>query len=118
MKRKDRREKFVTFTDDATKEAFDNLKEGKFEDKQLYNFINRALDDMKENPFVGMHIPSKQWPREYVQKYKINNLWKYDLPDGWRLIYTIKGTKIKIVAIVLEWLSHKDYERKFKYKRS
>jgi len=51
-----------------------------------------------------------------VQKYQINNLWKYGLPDGWRLIYTIKTpNKVQILAVILEWFDHKEYERKFNY---
>ncbi|MEW6295676.1 MAG: hypothetical protein AB1467_05290 [Candidatus Diapherotrites archaeon] len=82
MKKHDNREKIVIFIDDITKESFDKLKTGKFEDRQLYEFIDKAIDDLKENPFVGIHIPKKNWPKEYIQKYGINNLWKYDLPNG------------------------------------
>lgn len=45
----------------------------------------------------------------------LTNLWKYDLPDAWRLIYTIKEDEIKILSIILEWFDHKEYERKFNY---
>ena len=117
MKIKENRKKFVVFVDDETKESFDKLKSGKFEDKQLYESINRALDDLKINPFAGIRTPKKLWPKEYIQKYLINNLWKYDLPNGWRLIYTIKGAEVEIIAVILEWLEHKDYDRKFHYRK-
>ncbi len=46
----------------------------------------------------------------------MNNLWKYDLPDGWRIIYTITTpNKIEILAIILEWSDHKGYEKRFGY---
>ena len=115
MSKQDNREKFVIFVDDKIKESFDKLKEGKFEEKQLCEFINRAMDDLKENSLAGTHIPRRVWPKEYAQKYRINNLWKYDLPNGWRLIYTIKGSEVKIISVILEWFSHKKYEKKFKY---
>ena len=70
---------------------------------------------MKKDPFVGIKIPKKLWPKEYGKNYGINNLWKYDLPNAWRLIYTVKGDAVQIVAIILEWFDHKKYERKFKY---
>jgi hypothetical protein len=35
-----------------------------------------------------------------VQKYCINNLRKYDLPNGWRLLYTIKGNEIEITDVI------------------
>jgi hypothetical protein len=46
----------------------------------------------------------------------IDNLWKYDMPSAWRLLYSLKTEEIEIVAIILEWLDHKNYERRFGYK--
>lgn len=80
--------------------------------------MRKAIADLKENPFCGVRVPSRQWPKEYLHRYRINNLWKYDLSDGWRLPYTILGSESEIVSTLLEWLSHKQYERKFGYKRS
>lgn len=54
-------------------------------------------------------------PAEYLKKYKVKNLWKYNLPDAWRLIYSIEQGQLLVIAIVLEWMDHTNYERKFKY---
>lgn len=105
----------VAFISKNLKEEFDSLKEGKFEDKQLYNFIDNAINDLKKNPDCGIKISKKLWPKEYIQKYEITNLWKYNLPNAWRLVYTIEADEVRIVSIILEWFSHKEYERKFKY---
>ncbi|MFH1404285.1 MAG: type II toxin-antitoxin system RelE/ParE family toxin [Candidatus Altiarchaeota archaeon] len=109
------KELHVGFITKSLKKEFDMLKQGKFEDKELYNFIDRATDDLKENPMCGIKIPKKLWPKEYIKKYEITNLWKYDLPNGWRLIYTIETNEILVLAIILEWFDHKKYERKFNY---
>ncbi len=85
----DSRLKYVVFADSRLKVAFDKLKKGRGEEKELYELINRAFDDLKEDPFVGTKIQTSLWPKEYVKKYEINNLWKYNLPNGWRLIYTV-----------------------------
>ena len=79
--------------------------------------IVRAIKDLQENAFSGIQIPKRLFPKEYIQKYEIKNLWKYDLPKGWRLIYSLKSfTEIEIVAIILEWFTrHKDYGRRFGY---
>ncbi len=105
----------VAFISKKLKEEFEFLKESKFEDKQLYEFIERAIDDLKANPACGTKIPKKLWPKEYIKKYKVTNLWKYDLPNAWRLIYTIETDEVMIMNIILEWFDHKEYERKFKY---
>jgi len=106
----------VGFMDKKVKKAFDKLKTGKYETIELYRFIDRAIDDLKKTPTCGIQIPKKLIPKEYIQKYKIDNLWKYDLPNAWRLLYTIKADEIMIVSVIIEWMSHKDYEKKFKYK--
>jgi len=118
MKQKAERTKKIAFADASIKKAFEELEKNKYEEQQLATFLNRAIDDLKQNPLCGIRVPSKQWPKEYIQKYKISNLRKYDLPNGWRLLYTIRGNEIEIISILIEWLCHKDYERKFKYKRS
>ena len=91
----------VAFITQKLKEQFEDLKNGKFEDKQLYQFIGRAIDDLKQNPLCGIKIPKKLWPKEYIQKYHLTNLWKYDLPNAWRLIYTIESDELKILSIIL-----------------
>jgi len=105
----------ITFVDKKTEEKFESLKGGKFEDKKLYEFINRAIEDLKKDYSVGINIPKKLIPKEYIQKYGIDNLRKYNLPGAWRLLYTVAGNDIKILSIIIEWMTHKEYERKFKY---
>jgi len=62
-----------------------------------------------------MQIKKKIIPKTYLEKYHIDNLWKYDLPKGWRLIYSVANGQIHILSIILEWMSHKDYEKRFNY---
>ncbi len=105
----------IAFADMKVKKAFDKLQRGRGEERELFGFINRAIDDLKKDPYIGIDVPKRLWPKEYARKFGIDNLWKYDLPNGWRLIYTVKGEAVQVVAIVLEWFSHKEYERRFKY---
>ncbi len=50
-----------------------------------------------------------------MKKYGIDNLWKYNLPGAWRLVHSAAGNEIKIIAILLEWFPHKEYEKRFSY---
>ena len=109
------REVQVGFAEEKTKAAFFALRDGKGEGRELYELLDKAIDKLKENPECGVRIPKKLWPKEYVRKYRINNLWKYNLPNGWRFTYTIANYEIMIMAVVLEWFDHKGYERRFKY---
>ena len=106
---------YVTFGDKKVEIDFESLKDGKVEDKQLYSSIDRAIIDLKNNPACGIKIPKNLWPKEYIKKYEITNLWKYDMPKGWRLIYTIQTNEIMILSVILEWFDHKEYERRFHY---
>lgn len=105
----------VGFITSKLDEQFKKLQVGKFEDKQLYGYIVRAKNDLKNNPLCGLRIPKDLWPKNYIINYQITNLWKYDLPNGWRLVYIIEGNEVKIMSIILEWFSHKDYEKRFGY---
>ena len=103
--------KYVTFYNKKLEDAFEKLKKGKFQDKRLYDQINQAQMNLKKDPACAIKVPKRLWPKFY----KVSNLWKYDLPCGWRLIYTIKADEIMILSIILEWMTHKEYERRFKY---
>lgn len=112
---KDGRISRVSFVDEQTLSAFNELKHGKFEEKQLTERIERAIADLKENPLIGVKIPARLWPKEYAKKFSIDNLRKYDLPDGWRLTYTLRGSSVEILSVILEWFSHREYEKRFNY---
>ena len=101
----------IRFVDSNTQEAFYKLEQGDNSQKELYKFINQALDNIEENAFCGIQIPKKLIPKEYNAK----NLWKYDLPKGWRLIYSIVSDEIVVISLILEWFNHKEYEKRFNY---
>jgi Txe/YoeB family toxin of Txe-Axe toxin-antitoxin module len=102
----------VIFANDKIQEAFLKLDN----DDDLKKSIKRAILDIQANAYSGIQIPKRLFPREYIIKYKINNLWKYDLPNGWRLIYTLNPlNQVEILSVILEWFNHKEYERRFHY---
>lgn len=107
--------KQVAFVNEKLKKAFEKLAEGKFEEKELSKFINRAMEDLKENPFCGTRLAKRLTPEIYSKNFGINEVWKYDLPRGWRLIYSIVADEVQIVSMILEWFDHKAYEKRFNY---
>jgi len=78
--------------------------------------IQRAIIKLKENIFAGENIRKELIPKEYIQKYLIDNLWWYPLPDAWRLIYSIATDKSEVLAIIIEYFDHKNYAKRFGYK--
>lgn len=78
--------------------------------------IDRAIEKLKENAFCGDKIEKRLIPFEYIQKYEIDNLWWYPLPDGWRMVYSIATNKSEIIAVIIEYFDHKNYAKRFGYK--
>lgn len=76
------------------------------------NSINRKKDYIKANPFYGDNIPKRLIPKEYNGQ----NLWRVELCQFWRMLYTIKGDKVVVICFVLDFLDHKRYSKKFGYK--
>ena len=102
----------IQFANESVKKAFEKLE---VEDSKLHKGIVRAFNDIENNVFCGIQIPKRLIPKEYIQKFGVKNLWKYNLPDAWRLIYSVEGKNLLIFSIILEWLDHKTYERRFRY---
>ena len=97
------------------KDSLERLKNSKTEEKKLYEWLNRAFDDIAENAFCGIQVPKRLILKEYIQKYEITNLWEYDLPKAWRLLYSVGKDEVTVISIILERLDHKNYERRFNY---
>lgn len=105
----------VQFANEKVKKAFEELDSGKYEEKQLKQFLERAIEDICKNAFCGVRIPKRLIPEEYVKKFGIHNVWKYNLPNAWRLIYSVESNQVCVISIILEWMDHKEYERRFNY---
>jgi len=97
------------FVDDELERIFNELPES----DSIKREIIRAIGNIRENVFVGRNVKKELIPKRLIDKYNLNNLWIYDLPNGWRLLYSITGNEIEIIAAVLDWMDHKDYEKLF-----
>lgn len=99
----------VVFAEEKLRQAFRKFKDPKTKDKKLYEWLNRAFDDLENNPFCGIQIQRQLIPREYIEKYNIDNLWRYNLPNAWRLIYSVAKQEVVIISIIVEWMNNKNY---------
>src|SRR3989338_8700748 len=75
-------------------------------DITLLKGINRIFDVIVNNPFYGENAKKGLIPVEYRQKYGADNLFIADLPDYWRMIYTMESDEIEIIAFVLDIINH------------
>jgi len=103
----------IQFADAKVKKAVEKLETASR--SELHTHLIRAFKTIEKDAFCCTQIPKKLIPKEYLKKYGVSNLWKYDLPNAWRLIYSIESEKVIVISIILEWMDHKTYERKFKY---
>lgn len=102
----------LRYADEKIKKDLEKLKK---RDSEFYRHVTNALNNIEEDPVCGIKIPIRLIPKEWKKKYSINNLYKYNLPYAWRLFYSLIGSKVEIIAVVLGCYNHKEYERKFKY---
>lgn len=100
----------VVFVDQELEDSFNELSDS----DPIKKGIIRAVGAIQENFSCGRNVKKELIPKKLIDKYNLNNLWIYDLPNGWRLLYSItSGGQIEIIAALLNWMNHKDYERLF-----
>jgi len=101
----------VVFIDNSLEKSFNELDELDSIKKALV----RAIETLKEDAFSGRNVKKNIIPKSLIKKYKLNNLWIYNLPDGWRMLYVLTSEEIQIIAVILDWMDHKDYEKLFNF---
>jgi hypothetical protein len=104
----------VAFADKDLESSYERLLRGDGKEWELHKEIAETILWLK-NGNKGIRIQKRLWPHEYIKKFAITNLWKINLRHGWRMIYTLASDETMILAIILDYWSHKDYEKKFKY---
>ncbi|VVB83826.1 Uncharacterised protein [uncultured archaeon] len=100
----------VNFVDTELKKIFEELENS---DPRLHKEIEKAINDVCQNAFCGRNVKKELIPKKLIQKYEINNLWVYNLRKDWRLIYSVGKDEVELIAVVLDWMNHKDYEKLF-----
>ena len=88
-------------------------------ERMILNAINKKVELIKINIHYGDPIAKDLIPQEYKEKYDIKNLFRVELPNYWRMLYTLTDdeTKIEIIAFVLDLIDHSTYNKKFGYKK-
>jgi len=84
--------------------------------EQLLNSINNALKNIKANYNYGDLIPRRLISKATFERYGTDKIFRVELVGYWRLLYTIIGDEIKIIALILEYMDHDQYNKIFGYK--
>ncbi|MFQ5406216.1 MAG: type II toxin-antitoxin system RelE/ParE family toxin [Candidatus Micrarchaeia archaeon] len=82
----------------------------------LLKKLDKAIDKLKYNFKAGKHVPKNMLPPFYVINFGVENLWKLNIDNNYRLIYTIRGTEVEVMSVLLEFFDHNKYNKRFGYK--
>ncbi|MDD5132921.1 MAG: hypothetical protein PHD81_03710 [Candidatus Nanoarchaeia archaeon] len=100
---------------DAEESYLELKKSNDKEAKSILNSFNRIRDILKKNPQYGDPIKKELIPSEF-KKLGIQNLYRVELSNYWRMLYTIEGDTVTIFLFVLKIIDHKEYDKLFGYK--
>lgn len=85
--------------------------------EQLLSSINNALRNIKADYRYGDLIPRKYISKTTAQRYGTDKIFRVELVGYWRLLYTIIGDEVKIIAFILEYMDHNKYNKLFGYRK-
>ncbi len=80
---------------------------------QMLNSIKQKTELIKQNPFYGDNIKKQLIPKNL----NVPNLWRVELSQFWRMLYTIRGDNIEIICFILHIIDHPTYDKLFGYKK-
>lgn len=80
---------------------------------QLLKSIKQKIEIIKVNPIYGDKIPKEQIPKNL----DVPNLFHVSLTGYWRMVYSLQGSRIEIVAFVLYIVDHPTYDKIFGYRK-
>lgn len=82
------------------------------EEMQLMNSIRQKIELVRSNPVYGIRMPKSKIPKEL----DVSNLFKVELTGYWRMIYSLEGNKVEVIAFILYIIDHPTYDKIFKYR--
>jgi mRNA-degrading endonuclease RelE of RelBE toxin-antitoxin system len=84
------------FMRDEAKQSFLELKKRTDHQSQsILNSIERVISILKENPQFGDPLKKELIPKKFKEQ-GIKNLYRAELSNFWRMLYTIDGNQIEI----------------------
>lgn len=98
------------------KDSYLELKKRK--DKEATSILNsfeRVKEILRDNPQYGNPIAKNLIPKSLLL-LGIQNLYRAELSNYWRMLYTIEGNEINIFLFVLNIVDHKEYNKIFGYR--
>jgi hypothetical protein len=97
--------------------TYNQLKVDEQKNKALLEAINNVKRQLENSNLpLGAHHKRDTIPKYYITKYNLQSLYHFDMPDGHRLMYTIRRSMSDgKEALFLELLTHDEYNKRFGY---
>jgi len=104
------------FLKGLAQESFSELKKrNDGEAQSIIRSVERVIEVLKQNPQFGDPLKKDLIPESY-KKQGIKNLYRVELSNFWRMLYTIEGDKIEIFVFILNISDHPEYNKLLGYK--
>ena len=95
---------------------YDKLKINPQKNKAMLEAIGNVKQQLENsNHPLGANHKKDAIPKSYIQKYNLQALYHFDMPDSYRLMYTVRRALDGKEALFLELLSHDEYNKLFGY---
>jgi len=88
-------------------------------EEALFKSITNKVELIKSNPHFGDPISKKMIPEKYRIEYDIKNLFRVELSNHWRMLYTLTNGEsvVEIIAFVVDIMDHPKYDKVFGYRK-
>ncbi|MFH1359238.1 MAG: hypothetical protein ABIH37_05090 [archaeon] len=111
----DEREIRIFLKGEAKESYFELKKRNDKESKSILNSFQRSKEILIGNPQFGDPIKKELIPKSF-KKLGIKNLYRIELSNYWRMLYTIEGNEVEVLLFVLSISDHKKYNKLLGYK--
>lgn len=84
-------------------------------ENNIRKVVQQVISSLKNNQRMGDHIKKKDIPKYYIKKHSIPSLYLVDLPQFWRVTYSIMEFEVKneLSVLMLELMNHDQYNKRF-----
>ena len=84
------------------------------EEMQLLKSIKQKIDLLRINPVYGDKVSHELIPKNL----NVSNLFRLELTGYWRMLYSLEGNKLEVIAFILYIVDHSRYNKLFGYKKN
>lgn len=97
---------------------YNKLRSNEPKNKAMLDAIKNIKQQLEQSNLpLGIHHQKRTIPACYVERFSLQALYHFEMPDSHRLMYTIRRSKSNPgkEALFLKLISHDEYNKQFGY---